>query len=230
MTLQESWDTSINGSGMMDDNESWIETQRGSRKASLLVIAYARSVWHLVIEADLNDLSEWYGPGRHRELIDSCSSAIDSCERAVEGVATHVELAALTEMEHLDRSNHGPYLSLALGEATQFAIDAFGGDIQVCYSFGRPCYEQFDRLLADLFRDIFGNPFRPVVFDPAWHTEHTIGMAAKMYDDRDFAAMPILADAPEDAGCDSETILTHCREPGVHVRGCWVVDLVLGKS
>ena len=51
-----------------------------------------------------------------------------------------------------------------------------------------------------------------------------------MYDDRDFAAMPILADALEEAGCDSANILAHCREPGVHVRGCWVVDLVLGKS
>ena len=67
-------------------------------------------------------------------------------------------------------------------------------------------------------------------FDPRWRTEHTVGIAAKMYEDRDFAALPILADALEEAGCDSDTILTHCREPGVHVRGCWVVDLVLGKS
>ncbi len=85
-------------------------------------------------------------------------------------------------------------------------------------------------MMASLIRDIFGNPFRPVAFDPRWRTEHTVGLAAKMYEDRDFAAMPILADALEEAGCDSETILSHCREPGVHVRGCWVVDLVLGKS
>jgi hypothetical protein len=48
-----------------------------------------------------------------------------------------------------------------------------------------------------------------------------------MYDDRDFRAMPILADALEEAGCDNQDILSHCREPGEHVRGCWVVDLVL---
>ncbi len=81
-----------------------------------------------------------------------------------------------------------------------------------------------------LLRDIFGNPFRPVAFDPAWRTEHTVGIAAKMYEDRDFAAVPILADALEEAGCDGEAILSHCREPGVHVRGCWVVDLVLSKD
>jgi hypothetical protein len=51
-----------------------------------------------------------------------------------------------------------------------------------------------------------------------------------MYEERNFHAMPILADAMQDAGCDNEDILWHCREPGVHVRGCWVVDLVLGKE
>ena len=85
-------------------------------------------------------------------------------------------------------------------------------------------------ILCDIIRDIFGNPFRPVAFDPAWRTEHTVGMAAKMYDDREFAAMPILADALEEAGCEHADILAHCREPGVHVRGCWVVDHLLGKS
>ena len=86
------------------------------------------------------------------------------------------------------------------------------------------------RFQSDLLRDIFGNPFRPVAFDPAWRTEAAVGIAAKMYDDRQFAAMPILADALQDAGCEDEQVLTHCREPGTHVRGCWVVDLLLGKS
>jgi hypothetical protein len=81
-----------------------------------------------------------------------------------------------------------------------------------------------------LFRDIFGNPFRPVAFDPAWRTVDAVSMAQHMYDTRDFSAMPILADALQDAGCDSDDVLTHCRGPGPHVRGCWVVDLVLGKE
>jgi hypothetical protein len=83
---------------------------------------------------------------------------------------------------------------------------------------------------SDLLLDIFGNPFRPVAFDPAWRTEHTAGIASKMYEERDFAGMPILADALEEAGCDNADILAHCRETGVHVRGCWVVDLVLAKE
>ena len=83
---------------------------------------------------------------------------------------------------------------------------------------------------ADLLRDIFGNPFRPVTFDPAWRTSTALALAKQMYDSRDFGAMPILADALQDAGCDHEDILTHCRGDGPHVRGCWVVDLVLGKT
>ena len=83
---------------------------------------------------------------------------------------------------------------------------------------------------AVLLRDIFGNPFRPVAFDPSWGSSAALGLAWSMYESRDFAAMPILADALEESGCESADILSHCRGPGPHVRGCWVVDLVLGKS
>jgi hypothetical protein len=79
-------------------------------------------------------------------------------------------------------------------------------------------------------RDIFGNPFRPVAFSPSWHTDTVVTLAQQMYDSRDFGAMPILADALQDAGCDNDDILSHCRSNGSHVRGCWVVDLVLGKE
>jgi hypothetical protein len=80
-----------------------------------------------------------------------------------------------------------------------------------------------------LLRDIFGNPFRPVAFSPSWRSDTAVTLARQMYKLRDFSAMPILADALEDAGCDSAEVLGHCRGPGPHVRGCHVVDLVLGK-
>jgi hypothetical protein len=83
---------------------------------------------------------------------------------------------------------------------------------------------------SHLLRDIFGNPFRPVAFDAAWRTSTAVSLAGQMYESRDFGAMPILADALQDAGCDSDDILGHCRAPVSHVRGCWVVDLVLGKG
>jgi hypothetical protein len=83
---------------------------------------------------------------------------------------------------------------------------------------------------AVLLCDILGNPFRPVEFSAAWRTDTAVALAKQMYDSRDFSAMPILADALQDAECDSDDILGHCRNPGPHVRGCWVVDRVLGKE
>ena len=92
-------------------------------------------------------------------------------------------------------------------------------------------YDNPRQMLRYLLAEIAGNPFRPVVFDPAWRTSTVVALAQGMYDSRDFSAMPILADALQDAGCEQPEILTHCRDTSAtHVRGCWLVDLVLGKS
>jgi hypothetical protein len=90
-----------------------------------------------------------------------------------------------------------------------------------------------ERLCA-LLRDIFGLlPYRPVALDRTWLTwrDGTISkLAQAIYDERAFDRLPILADALVDAGCTDEAILGHCRGPGPHIRGCWVVDLLLGKG
>jgi hypothetical protein len=86
------------------------------------------------------------------------------------------------------------------------------------------------KLAASFVRDIYGNPFRPVAFPPSWRTDTAIALARQIYESRDFSAMPILADALQDAGCDNDDVLNHCRGDGPHVRGCWVVDLVLEKE
>jgi hypothetical protein len=58
-----------------------------------------------------------------------------------------------------------------------------------------------------------------------------VAVARQIYEARDFSGMPILADALQDAGCDNDLILAHCRDPNqVHVRGCWLIDLVLSKD
>jgi hypothetical protein len=81
-----------------------------------------------------------------------------------------------------------------------------------------------------LIRCIFGNPFRPVGLSRSWQTLKVVKLAQVIYDQRDFGRMPELGEALEEAGCTDADILAHCREPGPHVRGCWVVDLVLGKE
>jgi hypothetical protein len=86
------------------------------------------------------------------------------------------------------------------------------------------------RLLAGFLCDIFDNPFRQARVDPARLTPTTVALAQAIYDERAFDRLPILADAFEDAGCTEQTILDHLRGPGPHVRGCFALDLVLGKS
>jgi len=86
---------------------------------------------------------------------------------------------------------------------------------------------------CNLLRCIVGNPYHSSAIDQSWlrWNDGTIRkLAQSIYDERAFDRLPILADALEDAGCDNADILTHCRGPNEHVRGCWVVDLLLGKS
>jgi hypothetical protein len=85
---------------------------------------------------------------------------------------------------------------------------------------------------AGIARDIFGNPFRPpVAFEPSWHTNTVAALAKQMFELGDFSGMPILADALQEAGCDNDDILSHCRDVNQpHARGCWVTDLVLDKQ
>jgi hypothetical protein len=86
---------------------------------------------------------------------------------------------------------------------------------------------------TDLLRDLFGNPFRRASIDPtvlAWNGGTIPKLAAAIYQERRFGDLPILADALEEAGCSEPAILSHCRGPSPHVRGCWVIDLLLGKE
>jgi hypothetical protein len=81
--------------------------------------------------------------------------------------------------------------------------------------------------------DIFGTPFHPLIITPdvgVWNDGTVVKLAQAIYEDRAFDLLPVLADALEEAGCTNADILGHCRGPGPHVRGCWVVDLLLGKK
>jgi hypothetical protein len=84
--------------------------------------------------------------------------------------------------------------------------------------------------VVGIVRDIFGNPFRPVTFNPSWRSSTVLTLAQSTYDEKAFDRLPILADALQDAGCDNDEILNHLRQPGEHCRGCWALDLVLGRD
>jgi hypothetical protein len=83
---------------------------------------------------------------------------------------------------------------------------------------------------ADLVRETHYNPSRFVHFAPEWCTTNVLALARQMYDAREFGAMPILADALQDEGCDCGPVLAHCRDPRAgHTHGCWVLEGLLNR-
>ncbi len=89
------------------------------------------------------------------------------------------------------------------------------------------------RQQALLVQCIFGNPFKPAFLDPSWlrcNDDTVVKLARGIYDEQAFDRLHILANALEATGCSDTEILDHCRIPGPHFRGCWVIDLLLGKN
>jgi hypothetical protein len=97
-------------------------------------------------------------------------------------------------------------------------------------AMGKSAWSEEEKCQSVLLRDIFGNPFHPVVLDAAWLTPSVVELAQSVYDSQDFSTLPKLAHALEETGCTNAEILNHCRGPGPHVRGCWMVDLLVGKE
>ena len=168
--------------------------------------------------------------------------AVDVAERYARGFATRPELLATRKPlkaavgeDDKSKSRVRKRVLSVFAELTDETIEGFEHSMWCSREFLTKVAREKPSVVKHEFsgyvRDIFGNPLRPVAFDPGWRTSAVAALARGMYDARDFAPMPHLADALHDAGCGHADVLDHCRDPGgVHVRGCWVVDLVLGKS
>jgi hypothetical protein len=114
--------------------------------------------------------------------------------------------------------------AMATGWARQLAE---GEGVSRAYEQGKRTEELAQALLL---RDIVPDPFRPVSLEQRWLTSTVVALAGGIYDEKAFDRLPILADGLQDAGCEDESVLGHCRGDGPHVRGCWVVDQVLGRG
>jgi len=89
------------------------------------------------------------------------------------------------------------------------------------------------RALADVLREVAGNPFRPVRIDPCWlhWGDGVVGSLARLFaEEGRHGELPYLADALQDAGCSDEELIRHLRRPAGHVRGCWALDVLLGNG
>ena len=121
--------------------------------------------------------------------------------------------------------SHKQTVSSAVTEADPFLPD--DGPLSPVAAFTKQATRS---QLCNLLRDIFGNPLRRYELNSHWLTLKVTDLATAVYDARAFERMRLLADTLIDAGCDNKDVLEHCRSPGIHARGCWVVDLLLGKK
>jgi hypothetical protein len=210
------------------------------RKLRLFACACCRRVWHLLRDPrarDAVEVAERFADGlaEDQERSDARKAAQQVAQsRAVtpRPVAPKWERRAASAVYYATARDARDAGYNAWQLAAEALVWRAGG-------FGHRDSEKIDAKentsQAFVLRDLFGPlPFRPSPPLPpavlAWN-DGTVGRIAQaIYDERAFDRLPILADALEDAGCDSEELIRHCRSAGPHVRGCWAVDLLLGKS
>jgi hypothetical protein len=218
----------------MTDAEAWEQApflkklrflmdRSSDRKRRLYVCACCRRLWPLLSER-----------GRR---------AIELGEQAADGLASLKEVRVM-EFAPDDASPADATAALAVFALTAYPAGRVSEDVEQILAgtvadadVDAPAfweaYRQEGTVTASQLDDLLGNPARPVALDRAWLARDeapVVRLARVIYDERAFDRLPILADALEEAGCTDAAILRHCREPGPHVRGCWVLDLILGKE
>jgi len=194
------------------------------RKLRLFAVACCRRVWHLLPDERSRkavEVAERYADGKAigEEVLVALSEAkkVKGFRRQVTGIRHQTPKLAAA-------------LSLSLNTEQRFLIHVAGNTACLTEEKDKPDAQE-QHLQSELLRDIFGNLFRSVSVDPSWLTSDVRILAEGIYQDHAFDRMPILADALQDAGCTNDEVLNHCRDTSLtHVRGCWVVDLVLGKE
>jgi len=180
----------------------------GERKRRLCAVACSRRVWHLIDAA-----------GRR---------AVEVAEQFADGLANAEELRA-ARLACQGAGGHAAWYAAATNADVAVRNAARSAQAGVAHA----AEVEIGELLAqaDLVRDIFGPlPFRAQSVDSAWRTASVLELANDIYRYRTFEQMPALSDQLEKAGCDNEEILSHCRGRATHVRGCFILDLILGKE
>jgi hypothetical protein len=222
-----------------------LQNKASERKFRLLAVACCRGIWHLLTDE------------RSRaavELAEKTADGVGADEDYAEA-ANAVRAAFREALTPACRDAHAPRTA---GCAAARAAVRTLTEEEAIFAAGRAAFNSADAAAREsageghgflairsrtymshltILRDIFGNPFRPVVLDSTSRTPDVLAMAQAAYDNRTLPAgtleterLTVLADALEEAGCADADILGHLRGPGPHYRGCWVIDILLEKS
>lgn len=191
-----------------------------SRNFRLFACASCRRIWHLIPDERSRravEVAERFADGyaSNEELLSAHSLAESARKEDPRETSKDGSTASWAAVYTADRLPF--HAARTVQWMTSQAIFYHEGNLEQAHQ-------------ADLLREIFGNPLRPITLNPAWLTPKVVALARAIYDDRAFDRIPVLADTLEEAGCHNADILAHCRGPGPHVRGCSALDLLLGKE
>jgi hypothetical protein len=217
----------------------FLRARASDRKLRLFGVACCHDIWPLFTDDRSRvavEVAERYADGRATpcEMDAAWKGAGDSRDLAFGTQST----APRRHQSRLGRTTSWAAYKLVDSPPENCdSLDVIWGNVKEAAEFARDIRGKV-RLLkasqADLLRDVFGNPFRPLPGLPtsviAWNDSTLCRIAEGIYEERAFDRLPILADALLDAGCDNEDLLAHCRSDGPHVCGCWALDLILGKT
>jgi hypothetical protein len=214
----------------------FLQGKASDRKLRLFAVACCRRIWHMLSD-------------------ERSRTAVEVAEKHAEGKATAKEMdqalsPALLHAHHQHQGGSGRDAAYAAAwssvlfpaqcvSAAQFAVGALALDANSADNDEGLRAER--SIQGTLVHCVFGNPFRPSRSPPAtvlaWNDGTVRRIAEGIYEERrlpegtlDNGRLAILSDALLDAGCDNEDLIVHCRSPGPHVRGCWAIDLILGKE
>jgi hypothetical protein len=210
------------------------------RKRRLLAVACCRRIWHLLQDEWARravDLADLFADDRvgQKELDQACAKA---WQLAAQNIVLDVgeDDGSLFGAGIVDPAYAAAALAAESAPGNVF-VNAASAAARVAVATAEAAskedaYAVEFRCQAALIRDIFGDPFRPVQSDPLWLEGYgglIPQLARAIYEERRFEAMPSMAGALRDVGCANEEILAHCYSPTAHVRGCWLLDEILGR-
>jgi hypothetical protein len=205
----------------------FIRLRASERKMRLVACACCRRIWHLLIDA------------RSRQAVEDAESHVDGL----------INRDRLIQTRDDAREAKRQFMPPAQVVAWRAACAAQDVTRDTGRSAASNCVAETARAMnirdtnccdpaelqqqAAIFRCIFGNPFYLVTLDPTWRRWNDgtlVKLAESIYQNRAFDRLAFLADTLEEAGFHDAEFLGHCRQPSSHVRGCWVVDALLGKE
>jgi hypothetical protein len=228
MTAAE-WDSCADPVAMLD----FLRATASDRKLRLLACAVARkggveSLHRLVDDAEEHAARRWL-PGRRERAWQEAQQAVAAAQDGHDFRGVYAALLVRATLAHGARACAAQALAAPWLAANKMGVP------------GPPTGVPPDPAgWCGLLREVAGNPCRPILIHPGWLTWQggaVANLAQGAYDNRilpagllDNARLAVLADALEEAGCADPCILGHLRSGGEHVRGCFVVDALVGKA